>query len=72
MSAATSLDDCLRIADEYGFTVGPDVFTDRADGGLSDAELELVSGGTMLMHPTMSGFCVTNGDFCTFNPYACS
>lgn len=69
LQSATSAQEVVRIANSHGIKL---VASDLTAGGeLSDAELDTVSGGTIL-HPTMSVFCGTNGNFCTFNPYACA
>jgi len=68
MSSAQSREEFIDVARKHGFTVGDGALVDQAE--LSDVELETVAGGTIL-HPTMSVFCGTNGNFCTFNPYAC-
>ena len=46
MAAAASVDDAQRIAAEYGFDVTAEQFAAAASNGdLSDAELEVVTGG---------------------------
>lgn len=68
LAAATTAEEVAEIARGRGVTIlVEDVGVDLE---LTDAELDAVSGGTIL-HPTMSVFCGTNGSFCTFNPYAC-
>lgn len=73
LQAATTAQEITRIANDHGIELtASDLAADADISGaeLSEAELEAVSGGTIL-HPTMSVFCGTNGNFCTFNPYAC-